>query len=1419
MPLPLGSESGRRLLIAAGTAHFKELSDSDLPRVPDELECIAKSFAALGYERQQAALSFNPESGQLRALFADARKESRAEDLVVAYYTGHGARDAERFYLLARNSDPSDLDGTALPAEDLARALTKDSKASQVLVILDACYAGAGAGEFAQVANRLAAVLGGGPAVFIIAAARPKQEAEQGALSSALATALANNDARLGGCAQAFLAMDDVMETVDSYLRQTHQAQTATWSSANVRGRCRLFPNPLHRPEVRPGLDLETQRAFTEHWVPKARGAELGAGGWYFTGRQQALRELAAWLSAKRSDGRARVVTGGPGSGKSAVLARLVTLADPTYRKEVLAATRPATLDPATLPPEGVVSVAVHARHKLIAEATAQIAAGLGLAARDPAELLAALAQRPEKTVIVVDALDEADNKDEIVSRLLRPLAELPQIFLLVGTRPDSSEHGRRFRALGEAVVEIDLDHPRYVGADDVASYVERRLLAAEEPGRLTPYRDSPETTRTVARAVAERANSVFLVAHTAVHALLAATSIVDVTQTGWVEGLPTGLDDAFTRFLAELDTRRPGGLSSTKARAVLVPLAFAEGEGLPWLDLWAATATALSGSDISDADVTLVRQHASAFIVEAVEQDRSVYRLYHERLAEQLRGSVANAKEAQQRIIEALRSRVPRARNARGPDWTRAHPYVLAHLATHAFKARTLGELVMDGTFLAAADPLRTLQALSVSNDPQAQRAYACYSLAFDRLREQPTDVRLSYLEMTARQEGDDALAEIWRGAGVPRCWTVPWARWQPVAAHRTILAETGASSVALGMLEGRPVIVSSGYDGAVRVWDLASGTQRGEPLRGHEGPVWSVTLGTLEGLPVIVSGGSDGTVRVWDLASGLRRGEPLRGHEAAVLSVALGTLHGRPVIVSGAWDATVRVWDLASARQRGEPLRHEGWVFSVVVGMLEGRPVIVSGVVTGASERTVEVWDLASGTRRGDPLRGHERGVNSVALGTLDGKPVIVSGGEDSTLRVWDLASGMQRGESLRGHESPVKSVALGALDGRPVIVSGGEDSTLRVWDLASGTPRGEPLRGHESPVKSVALGTLDGRPVIVSGSSDRTVRVWDLASGTLPREPLRGHDDSVTSVALGSVDGRPVIVSGGYDFTARVWDLASGMPLREPPCRHERVVMSVALGTLEGRPVIVSGGYDYLVRVWDFASGTQRAEPLRGHKAPVMAVALGMLGGRPVIVSGGQDSTIRVWDLASGNQLGEPLNGHEGYVTSVALGTLDGRPVIVSGGYDFTVRVWDLVSGRQRGEPMGGHEGGHEDWVHSVALGMVERRPVIVSGGDDKTVRLWDLVSGLQRGEPLRGHESGVSSVALGTLDGRPVILSGGHDATVRVWDTGGGAVSSVRIGSDVTAVAFANPGTLVVAAKRGLLVLQFATEAILRAEHPV
>ena len=237
-----------------------------------------------------------------------------------------------------------------------------------------------------------------------------------------------------------------------------------------------------------------------------------------------------------------------------------------------------------------------------------------------------------------------------------------------------------------------------------------------------------------VAEVVAERAHNTFLVAHTTVQALLTSASIADVTQHGWVARLPTGLDGAFEQFLAVLDARRPDSLSSAKVRAVLLPLAFAEGEGLPWVDLWAAAASALSGSQVSDTDVALSRTHAAAFVVEALEQNRSVYRLYHERLAEHLRASIVDEIQAQRRISEALRSQVADLSNAKGKDWTHAHPYVLRHLAAHALKGGTLGELITDGNFLGACCPPRTLQALSASTDRRARRAYVCYSLAFDR-------------------------------------------------------------------------------------------------------------------------------------------------------------------------------------------------------------------------------------------------------------------------------------------------------------------------------------------------------------------------------------------------------------------------------------------------------------------------------------------------------------------------------------------------------------------------------------------------------------------------------------------------------------------------------------------------------------
>ncbi|MFI6740886.1 serine/threonine-protein kinase [Nonomuraea sp. NPDC050451] len=86
------------------------------------------------------------------------------------------------------------------------------------------------------------------------------------------------------------------------------------------------------------------------------------------------------------------------------------------------------------------------------------------------------------------------------------------------------------------------------------------------------------------------------------------------------------------------------------------------------------------------------------------------------------------------------------------------------------------------------------------------------------------------------------------------------------PFRGHRS-----WALGLAAGQLDdGRPIVVSGGYnDQTVRVWDLATGKPIGEPFEDHRGLIEAVAIAHLDGRPVAVSGGNDGKVRVWSLSS----------------------------------------------------------------------------------------------------------------------------------------------------------------------------------------------------------------------------------------------------------------------------------------------------------------------------------------------------------------------------------------------------------------------------------------------------------------------------------------------------------------------------------------------------------------------
>lgn len=80
-----------------------------------------------------------------RALRSFLKKPAR-EDLVLIYFACHGSPDPDRpgdVYLLTHDTDPNDVAGTALPMEDIDRALKGILHSEKVIILADTCHSAA----------------------------------------------------------------------------------------------------------------------------------------------------------------------------------------------------------------------------------------------------------------------------------------------------------------------------------------------------------------------------------------------------------------------------------------------------------------------------------------------------------------------------------------------------------------------------------------------------------------------------------------------------------------------------------------------------------------------------------------------------------------------------------------------------------------------------------------------------------------------------------------------------------------------------------------------------------------------------------------------------------------------------------------------------------------------------------------------------------------------------------------------------------------------------------------------------------------------------------------------------------------------------------------------------------------------------
>lgn len=1431
----------RRYLVAAGTSAYS--THPRLVGVARDVKEIARFFAAEGYQEELLDLRHDPVSTEYKSELArwlSDPDERRDNDVIVVYYSGHGDTSGSRHFLLTADSGNASVE-TAVPTDFFMEALTDRPRTRRLLLILDTCKSGQGALNLAEAAARWAPIQwldGEDEGVWVIAASRPIEEAEDGAFAEALVQAVAREQGHASPIHR-FLSLDSIVENVNQILADRDLEQRACYMPASL---SKLIPpylqNHEYRPEVPLGVALDTRarlgREVATHWGPKGRGLSANAtAGWYFTGRATAMRELVKWIGEPSGDNRIRVITSDPGSGKSAILGRIVILSDPHSRPSVPLNDIPADL----IPPEKSLAAALLARAKTAAELSKDLALQLGTdCGLAVSEAVATLLRPP---IIVIDALDEATNPRRVIEDLVVPLHEasvsgLPPR-LIIATRRHWLDQ------LPADRVEIDLDEPPYLEPTDVSDYVASVLLSPNDPTSPTPYRHHSAAARLAGEAVAAIVRGNFLVAQIAAQTLVHSPVMRSPEQISAESNNWADVGRAFDTELARY------GDKQTRVRDLITPLAWAQGAGLP-REFWVQISTELTEQQYDEDDVTWAMRVAGAYIAEDLEDDRPVYRLYHKAFADHLRDE-RDALQVNRKIAASLISRVALDHAGQRRNWLTAHPHIRAHLPAYAASGRVLDDLVSDAGFLIAAVPERLLPLVHASGAPEARAAAAVYETVAHRLDRHDPGRAVAQLELAARQHQAASLALRIDALPYRLPWRTIWTNWLPPARNLTVgRHQESVDALAYGQVDGHPMVVSGSRDGVTLLWNLYTGNSK--VLTGHEGAVLFVVCGNMDnGNSLAVTIGADETLRVWqDLQSEDPDGVVLADDIdiRSATSLAYGEVSGDPVAIAGFYDGRVRTWNLRSHEERtvhiGEQLTQQSREPRV-------RGVHVAPTVTGGLYAVTEadgqrsVWDLGPAGTRGVPLAGDTPDAwAEVAFGVIDGRPVVCAVGFEGGLRAWEADSGRpcvgtfleesrasgsvkeQTKQPFSAHVPPFTALTCGEISERPIALTGRLDGVVQVHDLLTGRRQGEPFRADTSWIGSIAFGHIDDRPVVITGSGDGWIRALDLEQSHSDENTVRLDTGGTWAVTHGRVEGHRVVIAGNEDGTLVIHDLLTGNPRDEPLQVHKGPVWAVAYGHVDGTPVALTGGIDGTVQVHDLRPGRFQGAVVNDHLSSVRGLAYGRVRNRPVAITGGFDGAVRIWDLGTGQLMCEPMRGHAGGVWSVSFGWLDRRAIAVTAGDDGTVRVWDVLTGKPNRNPLRIESGA----VGASSYAQIDGRPVILAAGDDNKVRVWDVRTGQLTCDPVTGHAVGpptvtyaedghetiaisgwVGAVAQARLYGRAIAMSAGDDGQVRLWDPQTSHVLDViDIGDTINGLAVSADGKVAVASMRGIVSMQLA-----------
>ncbi|MER8003463.1 hypothetical protein [Streptomyces sp. NPDC095613] len=1286
----MGGQHGEALAVALST--YDHHPRHDLPGADRHAEEFRRLARRLGFLADTPPVT-GTKDDVLRSLRRFAASPARRK---LVYWIGHGVRVGRNTTVLpCRDYSADGRDGFVFTDElaDLVRRMSGD-----VLLVLDTCHASfvahdvhtrvvdseddhfgprplakgsadfRGVGVLGTVRGDEPAQLGAWPTAFRAVCDDPRFEFRERLLWTPYAQAL--------HAAEVLEAVNSVLAD-DSVYPQFH-------GGSRLLG---LFVNPYYDATARPLsaaapsrrrelLDAHVQELLKSRFT----GLLLEDDTAFFTGRRYCLARLVEWLAAPDRNG-ALIVTGGPGSGKSALLAQLalMTVSRTPQSEQLSPAVRGALLY--------AIDTGIQCRGRGALECARELADGLRVEEppggwpdlRAVVDALLAACRAAASAAFLVDGLDEADRGqlDALIADVLVPLAQEPNVRVLIGTRPLDGGTG----PLLDTATTLDLDAAPDRDSD-IADYVRARLS-----GPTSPYHDAGETLTAVCQDLVRRSRGTFLVAKLHCSALLRLDRRVGPEDEEFRRTLASGLGDALDHEIRALDGAAPGtGPGSGWALGLLLPLALSFGAGLPEDDgIWLAAARALAAARGDDRvyeehDVIAVRRAGGAHIVAHGEGGQPVFRLNHETLAGHvLRSSGLTdraAHDTMSRVLGRVHDQLHRGRPA-------TNPYIARYAAAHAARAGRPAELLHDADLLVRLDPERLVAQLEQS-DALSDEAQLYRSVAEDLIRCSP-DERAALLQAAALRQQPELRP--WARSAARLFWEDLWTT-----------AERSAPERSLGVPFGDVLAVSAGPDGALlaageRLWRWNDAHGRPDLVRGYlpatadGAPVRLMALATPPRVREVEAVAADAErVLVWS------RSDPGRVHPlgwgAPVSAVALGPAGGTEFIVAGSGPyAAVWEWRDGRPRHRGFWPGGVGQVHAVAVTTAGRASLLLVG-----GERGVAVLDPRTGGRVGRFAAEAGR-VECLDAASGDGCCWVAAVGTTSPqIRVWllrDAGGGDDGTDGPRETDGPRAEPVLGARlrhpAGATVALDGGagaagplllavDGGRVRQWSVGDGRELGA-LTGHRSRPTSVTVLRDGTRRVAVADG--RRVRLWERGPSADPPStgraglPAAGMEHAGALVCTAPGQGA---VALGAGRAVRVWDL-TGRVL------HDDAELA-AYTSLDLRA-------DAVGAVWWAVGGQSSADGpvvvvrrLGGHRATALRVAPGEDGAvvavalaarNDVRVFAADDRYVRCWDVRTTEALPSlhvpnDMVRHLAYVESPA-----GRPFLLAGTGD-SVWLWD-------------------------------------------------------------------------------------------------------------------------------------------------